>query len=76
MDSELVGLEQKLATLLADYHRLRAENESLKRELTRAQEQQRSLASRMAAVGCVTVSLRRSIGGCISGFLLASFRQE
>jgi cell division septum initiation protein DivIVA len=49
MDSELVGLEQKLATLLADYHRLRAENESLKRELTRAQEQQRSLASRMAA---------------------------
>ena len=49
MDSELVGLEQKLATLLADYHRLRAENESLKRELARAQEQQRSLASRMAA---------------------------
>jgi cell division protein ZapB len=49
MDSELVGLEQKLATLLADYHRLRAENESLKRELARAQEQQRSLAARMAA---------------------------
>jgi cell division protein ZapB len=49
MDSELVGLEQKLATLLADYHRLRAENESLKRELARAQERQRSLAARMAA---------------------------
>jgi regulator of replication initiation timing len=49
MDSELVGLEQKLATLLADYHRLRAENESLKRELARAQEQQRALAARMAA---------------------------
>jgi len=49
MDSDLVGLEQKLAALLADYHRLRAENESLKRELARAQEQQRALAARMAA---------------------------
>ena len=49
MDSDLVGLEQQLATLLADYHRLRAENESLKRELARAQEQQRALAARMAA---------------------------
>ena len=49
MDSELVGLEQKLASLLADYHRLRAENESLRRELGRAQEQQRALAARMAA---------------------------
>jgi len=49
MDSELVTLEQKLATLLADYHRLRAENESLRRELGRAQEQQRALAARMAA---------------------------
>jgi regulator of replication initiation timing len=49
MDSELVGLEQKVATLLADYHRLRAENESLKRELARAQERQRALAARMAA---------------------------
>ena len=49
MDSEIAVLEQKLAALLADYHRLRAENESLKRELARAQEQQRSLAARMAA---------------------------
>jgi regulator of replication initiation timing len=49
MDSVLGGLEQKLATLLADYHRLRAENESLKRELGRAQEQQRALAARMSA---------------------------
>lgn len=49
MDSELVALEQKLATLLADYHRLRAENESLKRELARAKEQQGALAARMAA---------------------------
>jgi regulator of replication initiation timing len=49
MDSDLSGLEQKLALLLADYHRVRAENESLKRELARAQEQQRALAARMAA---------------------------
>jgi chromosome segregation ATPase len=49
MDSNLAGLEQKLATLLADYHRVRAENESLKRELARAQEQYKALAARMAA---------------------------
>ena len=49
MDSEVVALEQKLAALLADYHRLRAENESLKHELARAQERQRALAARMAA---------------------------
>ena len=47
--SELAGLEQKLATLLADYHRLRAENESLKRELGRSLEQNRTLSSRIAA---------------------------
>jgi hypothetical protein len=49
MDSDLAGLEQKLAVLLADYHRIRAENESLKRELVRAQEHHRALAARMAA---------------------------
>jgi cell division protein ZapB len=49
MDSELAKLEQKVAVLLADYHRVRAENESLKRELARAQEQRRALAARMAA---------------------------
>jgi regulator of replication initiation timing len=49
MDSDLAGLEQKLAVLLADYHRVRAENESLKRELVRAQEQHRALAARTAA---------------------------
>jgi cell division protein ZapB len=49
MDAELAGLEQKLALLLADYHRARAENESLKRELARAQERYRVLAARMAA---------------------------
>jgi len=49
MDAELAGLEQKLALLLADYHRVRAENESLKRELARAQERYRALAARMSA---------------------------
>jgi cell division protein ZapB len=49
MDSEVAGLEQKLAKLLADYHHIRAENESLKRELARATEQNRILAARMAA---------------------------
>jgi cell division protein ZapB len=49
MDSEVAGLEQKLAKLLADYHHIRAENESLKRELARASEQNRILAARMAA---------------------------
>ena len=49
MDSDLAALEQKLAKLLADYHRARAENESLKRELARAQEQLKTLTGRMAA---------------------------
>ena len=49
MDLEIAGLEQKLATLLADYHRLRAENESLKRELGRSLEQNRALNARIAA---------------------------
>ena len=49
MDPDLAALEQKLAKLLADYHRARAENESLKRELARAQEQLKSLTGRMAA---------------------------
>ena len=49
MDSELSGLEQKVAALLADYNRLRAENESLKRELGRAMEQNRGLAARIGA---------------------------
>jgi regulator of replication initiation timing len=49
MDAEIAGLEQKLAALLADYHRLRAENESLKRELGRSLEQNRALNSRIAA---------------------------
>src|SRR5450631_842325 len=49
MDAELAGLEHKRAALLAEYHRLRAENESLKRELARAQEQSRAMSEKMAA---------------------------
>jgi regulator of replication initiation timing len=49
MDSDIAALEQKLAKLLAEYHHARAENESLKRELARAQEAHRTLAARMAA---------------------------
>jgi regulator of replication initiation timing len=49
MDSELSGLEHKVAALLAEYNRLRAENETLKRELGRSLEQNRALASRIAA---------------------------
>ena len=49
MDAELAGLEHKLAALLADYHRLRAENESLTREVARAHEQSRALSDKMAA---------------------------
>jgi cell division protein ZapB len=48
MDSDIAGLEQKVAALLAEYHRLRAENSSLRRELARAQEQTRALADKMA----------------------------
>jgi cell division protein ZapB len=49
MDAELAGLEQKIALLLNDYNRLRAENASLRRELARAQDQGRLLADKMAA---------------------------
>ena len=49
MDAEITGLEQKVAALLADYHRLRAENESLKRDLGRSQEQLRTQTARMNA---------------------------
>ena len=47
MDSEISALERKVAALLAEYHRLRAENESLRRELALAHEQGRVLAARM-----------------------------
>jgi uncharacterized protein (TIGR02449 family) len=49
MDAELAGLEHKLAALLAEYHRLSAENQSLKRELAQAQEQRHALSAKMAA---------------------------
>ena len=61
MDSELARLEQKLAALLADYNRLRAENESLKRELGRAQEQNRALAARITAASSRLDSLLQQL---------------
>lgn len=61
MDSELARLEQKLAALLADYSRLRAENESLKRELGRAQEQNRALTARIAAASSRLDSLLQQL---------------
>jgi len=63
MDSELAALEQRLAKLLADYHHIRAENESLKRELARAQEQYRILAARMAAATTRIDSLLQQLPG-------------
>ena len=59
--TELAGLEHKLATLLADYVRLRAENESLKRELGRSMEQNRSLNSRIAAASTRLDSLLQQL---------------
>jgi cell division protein ZapB len=61
MDAEIAGLEHKLAALLAEYHRLRAENESLQRELARAQEQSRALSEKMAAASLRLDSLLRRL---------------
>ena len=61
MDSELARLEQKLAALLADYNRLRAENESLKRELGRAQEQNRALTTRITTASSRLDSLLQQL---------------
>src|SRR5205807_2209939 len=75
MDAEIAGLEQKLATLLADYHRLRAENESLKRELGRSLEQNRTLNSRIAVMAGLNIAheLLRSKSGNGSAAAAASF---
>jgi len=61
MDSELSALEHRVAALLAEYHRLRAENESLRRELGRAQEQNRGLAARMQAASSRLDSLLQQL---------------
>jgi len=61
MDSEISALEHKVAALLADYHRLRAENESLQRELVRAHEQRRALAARMQAASTRLDSLLQQL---------------
>ena len=47
MDADLSLLEQKLAMLIARTGELRAANESLRRELVAAQEQNRTLSQRM-----------------------------
>ena len=47
MDADLSLLEQKLAMLIARTGELRAANESLRRELATAQEQNRALSQRM-----------------------------
>jgi cell division protein ZapB len=57
MDSELAGLEHKLAALLAEYHRLRAENESLHRELAGAKEHSQALTEKMAVASSRLESL-------------------
>ena len=61
MDSEISALEHKVAALLAEYHRLRAENESLRRELARAHEQGRALAARMQAASTRLDSLLQQL---------------
>jgi regulator of replication initiation timing len=61
MDADLAGLEHKLAALLAEYHRLRAENESLKRELARAHEQSVALSEKMATASSRLDSLLRRL---------------
>jgi regulator of replication initiation timing len=47
MDNELTSLEQRLATLLAHTHALRAANEALREELSEAQRRNRELAVRV-----------------------------
>ena len=49
IDHELGALEERLARLLAEYHRLRADNDALRRELGRTQEHNRALTARIAA---------------------------
>ena len=61
--AEFAGLEQKLALLLADYNRLRAENESLKRELGRALDPNRARTARLGAA--TSPPVRASDGGGI-----------
>ncbi len=47
MESDLIQLEQKLASLIAHTRAMRAANESLRGDLAAAQERNRTLASRM-----------------------------
>lgn len=47
MDADLSSLEQKLALLIAQAGELRAANDTLRRDLAVAQEQNRALSQRM-----------------------------
>lgn len=49
MDAEIGQLEQKLESLIAHAHAMRAANEALRRDLDAAQQKNRDLATRMHA---------------------------
>lgn len=48
MDAELAALEERVETLIAYAHELRAANELLRRELLASQERNRDLSARVA----------------------------
>lgn len=51
VENDLVLLEQKISSLIAHTHALRAANEELRRELAAAQDKNRELEERMNAAG-------------------------
>ena len=48
MDAELAALEERISTLIAYAHELRAANELLRTELLASQDRNRELATRVA----------------------------
>ena len=48
MDAELAALEERISTLIAYAHELRAANELLRTELLASQDRNRELAARVA----------------------------
>jgi len=48
MDADLAALEERVETLIAHVHELRAANELLRRELLASQERNRDLSARVA----------------------------
>jgi len=49
MEHELTELEQQLAALLTDYRRLKLTADTLRRDLARAEEENRMLSARITA---------------------------